>query len=85
MNKHLWLCCREELMVRLTAGGGGGGTSLGALGESCSTWALRVTSQQRGESHLLNYVKKQRESTSQSLTELVGSMQGQQQTLLGQF
>lgn len=39
MHKHLWLCCRKELMVRLS--GGGGGTSLGALREGCSSWALR--------------------------------------------
>lgn len=44
INKHLWLCCRKELMLRLSGGGGGGETSQGALGESCSTWALRVTS-----------------------------------------
>lgn len=70
-------------MVRLSGGGGGGGTSLGAPGESCSTWALRDTSQQRGQSLLLS--EEVKESTSQSLVELVGSMQGQQQTLLGQL
>lgn len=61
INKHLWLCCRKELMARLSGGGGRGGTSQGALGESCSTWTLRVTSQQRRKSHLVSYVEKQRE------------------------